>query len=172
MHTHFSKSNYKNFKVRHCSHMFPMTQIKTAFQAESAIVFKQLLLHSWQFLLLSVFNFLFHGFSEQISLFRLDISLCSQKLCTQYRTAGCAAQCVVGETYKLPIVNFVFSQTANRYAHALLIVDIQLYLRTIILFQILNELLRCARKLQFLRKSFEINQLLDQLLFGWFLSEL
>ena len=112
-----------------------MTQTKTAVPDRVSHRFlNSLSATGRQFLLLSVLIFYFTDSLNRFSLFRLDISLCGQKLCTQYRTAGCAAQCVVGETYKLPIVNFVFSQTANRYAHALLIVDIQLYLRTIVLF--------------------------------------
>ena len=67
---------------------FPMAQTKLPFRTESAIVFKQPLRHWAAVLTFISFNFLFHGFSEQISLFRLDISLCGQKLCTQYRTAA------------------------------------------------------------------------------------
>ena len=60
MHTHFSKSNYKNFKVRHCSHMFPMTQIKTAFQSRVSHRFSNSFSSTGrQFLLLSVLIFYF-----------------------------------------------------------------------------------------------------------------
>ena len=60
MHTHFSKSDYKNFKSRHCSHMFPMTQIKTAFQSRVSHRFSNSFSSTGrQFLLLSVLIFYF-----------------------------------------------------------------------------------------------------------------
>ena len=78
----------------------------------------------------------------------------------------------MGQSHEFPVINFIFSQAANRYAHAVFVVDIQFYLRTVVFFHVLDELLRCTWQIQFLRKSFEVHQFFDQLFFGRFLFEL
>ena len=77
----------------------------------------------------------------------------------------------MGKSNELVIVNSILTKTSYRYSHSILIVYIHLYLRTVILLKILDELLRSAWKLKLLRKSLKLNQLLDQLLFGRFLAE-
>ena len=75
------------------------------------------------------------------------------------------------KSYKLIIINSVFTETSNRYAHSVFVVDILAYLRTVVFFQILDELFRCTRKFQFLRKTFEVSQSFDQLFFCRFFTE-
>ena len=58
-------------------------------------------------------------------LFCLNVTLCFQSLCTEYGSACCTADRVVGQTDELPVVNGILSQTADGNAHAVLIVDIQ-----------------------------------------------
>ena len=71
----------------------------------------------------------------------------------------------MGKSDELVIINSILTKTSYRYSHSILIVYIHLYLRTVVLLKILDELLRSAWKLKFLRKSLKLNQLLDQLLF-------
>ena len=66
------------------------------------------------------------------SLFCLDITLGSQKLCTENCAACCAADGVVGKSYELVIVDAVLTDTAYGNTHAVLIIDIQRNLRTVI----------------------------------------
>ena len=77
----------------------------------------------------------------------------------------------MGKSDELVIINSILTKTSYRYSHSILIVYIHLYLRTVVLLKILDELLRSAWKLKLLRKSLELYQFLDQLLFGRFLAE-
>ena len=69
-------------------------------------------------------------------LFCLNVTLCFQSLCTEYGSACCTADRVVRQTDELPVVNGVLSQTADGNAHAVLIVDIESYLGTIVLLHV------------------------------------
>ena len=71
----------------------------------------------------------------------------------------------MGKTDELVVVHRILSQTSDGYAHTVLVIYIQCHLRTIVVFQILDELLRSARKLCLLRKSLEVYELLYKLLF-------
>ena len=77
----------------------------------------------------------------------------------------------MGKSYEFVIINFVLTETSDRYAHSVFVVDILAYLRTVVFFEVLDKVLRCARKFQFLWKSLEVSQGFDQLLFGRFLAE-
>ena len=78
----------------------------------------------------------------------------------------------MGQADELPVVNGVLSQTSDADTHAVLIIHIQCYLRTVVLLQILDKLLRCTGQLQLLGKSLECTQLFNQLLLGGFLFKL
>ena len=67
----------------------------------------------------------------------------------------------MGKSYELPVVYGVFTKSAYADAHTVFKIHIQSYLGTIVLFQILDELLRCAGKCKLLGKSLEVYQLLD-----------
>ena len=58
------------------------------------------------------------------SLFCLDITLGSQKLCTENCAACGSADSVVGKSHKLVIIDAVLTDTAYRNAHAVLIIYI------------------------------------------------
>ena len=66
----------------------------------------------------------------------------------------------------------IFSESSDRNSHSVLIIYIQFHLRTVVFCHIADELLRCTRKLCFLREAFETFQFFDQLLFGWFLFKI
>ena len=106
-----------------------------------------------------------------LDLFLCDISFCLECLCTKYSSAGSSSYGVVGKSYEFVIVNFVLTETSDRYAHSIFVIDILAYLRTVVFFEVLDEVLRCARKFQFLWKSLEVSQGFDQLLFGRFLAK-
>src|SRR3712207_790602 len=55
---------------------------------------------------------------------RLDILLCGQNLAAKNRTAGSAADGVVGEPYELPVEERVLAQAAHGYTEAPLEVDV------------------------------------------------
>jgi len=77
----------------------------------------------------------------------------------------------MGKSDEFIVVNGIFTETSNRYTHSVFVVDILAYLRTVVFFQILDEMFRCTRKFQFLRKSPEIPKCFDQLFFCRFLTE-
>ena len=78
----------------------------------------------------------------------------------------------MGKSDEFIVVNGIFTETSNRYTHSVFVVDILAYLRTVVFCHIADELLRCTRKLCFLRDAFETFQFFDQLLFGWFLFKI
>ena len=104
-------------------------------------------------------------------LFCLNISFCFQSLCTQDSSTCCTSYGVMRQTNEFPVIYRIFSQTSYADTHTVFKVDIHLNLWTVIFFQILDELLRSARKFCFLRESFEVHQFFDQLFFGRILSE-
>ena len=79
--------------------------------------------------------------------FAVMYPLCFQKLCAEHCTACGAAHGIVGQSHELPVIDRVLSQTSYRDTHTVLIVDIQSDLRAVILLEILDKMLRCARKL-------------------------
>ena len=104
-------------------------------------------------------------------LFCLDITFCFQSLCTKYSSACSTTDGVVGQSYKFPVINGIFSETAYGNSHSVFIVDIQRHLRTVVLFHVTDELLRSAGKIQFLGNTFKVYQTVNELLFGRFLFE-
>ena len=77
----------------------------------------------------------------------------------------------MGKTNELPVVNSVLTKSSDGNTHAMLEIHILCYLRTIILFQILDELLRCDWKGKLLRDSLKLSQCFYQFFLGCFLSE-
>ena len=77
----------------------------------------------------------------------------------------------MGQSDKLVIEHCIFSQTSDRYAHSTLVVHILCYLWTVVLFKVLDKLLRSTRKFCFLWESLECYKFLDQLLFCRLLLE-
>ena len=82
----------------------------------------------------------------QIILFLSDVAFCFQCFSTENSSACSTSYSVVGKSYEFVIVNLVLTETSDRYAHAIFIVDILAYLRTVVFFEILNKMLRCTRK--------------------------
>ena len=77
----------------------------------------------------------------------------------------------MGQAYELPVVDSVFAETACAYAHAVLGLAVELALRTVVLLEVGDELLRCAGKLKLLRKALEILPSLEDLLLRGLLLE-
>ena len=82
----------------------------------------------------------------QSILFLSDVAFCFQCFGTENSSACSTSYSVVGKSYEFVIVNFVLTKTSDRYAHAIFIVNILAYLRTVVFFEILNKMLRCTRK--------------------------
>ena len=78
----------------------------------------------------------------------------------------------MGETDELPVVNRILAEAADRDPHTAFVVHIERDLRTVILFHVADKLLRCAGQLVLLRKSAEVDKLLNELLLGRLLAEL
>ena len=75
------------------------------------------------------------------------------------------------QTYELPVVYDILSQTTGRYCHAALYVAIQLRLGTIILFKVVDELLGGGGELQLLSAALKTGpDVLDLLNGGFFPS--
>ena len=75
------------------------------------------------------------------------------------------------KSHKFIIVDTVFSDSADRDAHALIAVYIRFDLRPIIFGKVFDKLLRRHRQLFVLREAMVAYKLFDQLLFGRFFSE-
>ena len=95
------------------------------------------------------------------TLFFLNISFRSQRLRAQHRSACRAADGIVGKPDKFIIKYAVLPQTSDGHAHPVLVVHVQLYLGTVVLLLVADELLRSAGKLCLLGEAFEIHQLFD-----------
>ena len=87
----------------------------------------------------------------RIFLLFCNISFRSQCLCAQHSSAGCASDCIVGKTDELIVKHRILSQPAMDIPIPILIIHIQSYLGTIVILQILDELLRCAGKSRLLQ---------------------
>ena len=61
----------------------------------------------------------------------------------------------MGETDELVVVYGIFSETSCAYTHSVLRIAVQICLRTIIFFEVGNELLRSAREFEFLGQTLE-----------------
>ena len=101
----------------------------------------------------------------------LNISLGSQCFSAKYGSACCTADSVVWQSDEFVIIHAVFSQTSDRHTHSVFVVNICFYLRSVIFWQILDELLWSTWKFCFLWESLEAFQFLDQLFFSWLLLE-
>ena len=80
----------------------------------------------------------------------VQISLCAEQLRHQDRTARRAAQGIVGEADKLDVILRIRTQTADGDRHAVLQVAVQAGLRAVVLAEVVQELLGCARQLELL----------------------
>ena len=101
-----------------------------------------------------------------------DVAERDKRLCTEHSAAGSSPQGIVRQADELPVIDGILSQPADRDTHPFLIIDIQRYLRPVILLQILDELLRCRRKMMLLRIAGKMNEPVDQLLFRRMLAHL
>ena len=54
-------------------------------------------------------------------LFCLNISLCLQSLCTENSSACSTSDCIVGKSYKFPVIHSILTETSYRYSHTMLI---------------------------------------------------
>ena len=72
----------------------------------------------------------------------VQVSLCTEQLCHQNSAASGAAQRIMRETDKLDVVLGIRAQAADRNGHTVLQIAIQAGLRTVILAEIMQELLR------------------------------
>ncbi len=95
-----------------------------------------------------------------------------QQLCAEYGSACRASDRIMGKPHKFPVIDSIFPETAHADSHAMFIVHILRYLGTVVLLQILNEVLRRAWQLQFLGFSAEIFKLFNQLFPGGLLPKL
>ena len=82
-----------------------------------------------------------------------NVAKVNQCFSAEHRTAGRAAQGVVRQADELVIIYRILAESADGNAHAALVVYIQCNLRTVVLFQILDKLLRCAGQVLLDRKS-------------------
>ena len=78
----------------------------------------------------------------------------------------------MGQAHKLPVIYVILTQTSDGYAHAVLVIHVHRYLRTVVFPEILDKLLRRTRQLRFLRESFEADQFFNELLLGRFLFKI
>ena len=75
------------------------------------------------------------------------------------------------KTYEFPVIHGILAKSADAHAHAVLIVHVQVHLRSVVLLKILNELLGSTGKCKLLRNAGKASELLDQLLLrGLFLK--
>ena len=65
-------------------------------------------------------------------LLRLDISLSSKCFGAKYGSACCTTHGVVRQSDEFIIIHAVFSQTSDRYAHSVLVVNISFYLWSVV----------------------------------------
>ena len=96
------------------------------------------------------------------SLFLCDIALCLEQLRAENAAAGRAADGVVGQAHELPVKEAVGAEPADGDAEAALVIHIQLNLGTVVLFEVLDEVLRSVGEVEFLGKAAEGAELLDQ----------
>ena len=107
-----------------------------------------------------------------IRLFLCDIALLCEVLGSFYTAACSATEGVVAETDELPVINGVLTETADRDAHAVLVVHVEGNLWTIVLLEVLDELLRCRRQLKLLWLTAVAAECLDELFLRRLLMEL
>ncbi len=80
----------------------------------------------------------------------VQISLCAEQLRHQDRAACRAAQGIVGEADELDVILGIGTQTADGDRHAVLQVAVQAGLGTVVLAEVVQELLGCAGQLELL----------------------
>ena len=102
----------------------------------------------------------------------VKIALCSEKLSHKNGSACCASQSVVGEANELVVPDDIVSQTADGDSHAVFKVSVKLCLGTVILGEVVEELLGCGGKLQLLRNAAVLCPSLDNFFLGRLLVEL
>ena len=76
----------------------------------------------------------------------VKISLTEEQLRRQYGAACRAAQGIVRKPHKFVVEDGVLAQSAERYAHAAVQIAVQTRLRTVVLVEIRDELLRRMRQ--------------------------
>ena len=101
----------------------------------------------------------------------VKIALCSEELSEQNAAACCTAESVVGEAYELVIVLRILAETSRRNCHAALDVAVEFSLRTVVLLEVVDELLGSARELELLRYALEVSPQLEYLLLGGLVLE-
>ena len=91
----------------------------------------------------------------------VKIALGCQQLSQQHCAAGSAAQGVVAHAGELVIKQGVLTQTTDADGHAVLGVAVQLGLGTVVLLEVVEELLGCAGQVQFLCGAAELGPSLE-----------
>ena len=77
----------------------------------------------------------------------------------------------MGEAYELVIILSIFAETSDRYSHAAFKIAVELSLRTVILLEVVKELLGSGGQLKILRNALEVLPSFEYLLLGGLLLE-
>ena len=104
-------------------------------------------------------------------LFLGDIALIAEKLSEENAAAGSTAECVVAEANELIVILSVLAQTADRNGHAAFHVAVNSGLGTVILGELVQELLGCGGKIVQLGDTLVLFPYFEDLFFGGFLFE-
>ena len=75
-----------------------------------------------------------------------DVTQRLKHFCAFQRATGGATQGIVRQSHELPIENGILTQTADGNTHTTLVIHILEHLRTVILGQVLDEMLRSVRQ--------------------------